>query len=93
MIRAVFAQAFDGVPEAEWHEIDMTDIYKASARGLRDLPEARGTAAPGQCVLVHRHAIHGVAPVGRGRRAAPDGRAIVYFRPGIARFEDWLTLP
>jgi hypothetical protein len=43
-------------------------------------------------VLVHRHAIHGVAPWAEGAKAAPEGRAIVYFRPEVARKKDWLDL-
>jgi hypothetical protein len=94
MIRDVFAQAFDGVPEAEWSGIDMTDIYKFVRRDIfATCPRREVPLAPGQAVLVHRHAIHGVAPWAAGASAAPDGRATVYFRPELRQFTDWLTLP
>jgi hypothetical protein len=93
LIRAAFAEAFDGVPPEDVVGIDMTGAYHGGpARGLRAAPGARFRCDPGQAVLVHRHAIHGVAPWREGARAAEDGRAIVYFRPEVARPEDWLNL-
>jgi hypothetical protein len=92
-IRAAFARAFDGVPAEEWGEIDMTGAYAEVRRAVfASCPRREVPLRPGQCVLVHRHAIHGVAPWREGARAAEDGRAIVYFRPEVARPEDWLNL-
>jgi hypothetical protein len=92
-IRAAFARAFDGVPAEEWGEIDMTGAYAEVRRAVfASCPRREVPLRPGQCVLVHRHAIHGVAPWREGARAAEDGRAIVYFRPEVARPKDWLNL-
>ena len=40
-------------------------------------------AEPGEAYIVHRLALHGVAPWVDGAEAGPDGRMIVYFRPEI----------
>jgi hypothetical protein len=93
-IRAAFAEAFAGLPPENWADMDVTEIYQQRApRGLRHLSARRASASPRTGVLVHRHAIHGVAPWGKGAKAAPGGRVIVYFRPETAAVEDWLTLP
>jgi hypothetical protein len=94
LIRDAFATAFDGFAPADWTDIDVTGIYQSARRAVFarcariELP-----LRPGQCVLLHRHAIHGVAPWADGAKAAPEGRTIVYFRPELPRAEDWLTLP
>jgi len=38
-------------------------------------------AAPGQAYLLHRLALHGVAPWADGAEASADGRMVAYFRP------------
>jgi len=93
LVRAAFAKAFDGIPAERWPEVDMTDTYQALRREVfatctrREVP-----LAPGETVLVHRLAIHGVAPCAEGAMAAAEGRAIVYFRPEVTRKVDWLEL-
>jgi hypothetical protein len=94
LIRAAFAAAFDGLAAEHWHEVDTTEIYQSVRREVFAIcPRREVPLAPGQCVLVHRHAIHGVAPWSKGATAAPEGRVIVYFRPEVKRVEDWLALP
>ena len=48
-------------------------------------------AAPGEAYIVHRLALHGVAPWRSAAVADPDGRVICYFRPETPAREDWLT--
>ena len=48
-------------------------------------------AQPGEAYLVHRLALHGVAPWEDGAEAPEEGRMIVYFRPEFpAGGRDWL---
>jgi hypothetical protein len=94
VIRAAFAEAFRGHSPETWGDIDMTEAYAEARREVfrrcrrRQVPLGRG-----ETVLVHRHAIHGVAPWAEGAQAAPEGRIIVYFRPQVAAPRDWLDLP
>jgi hypothetical protein len=51
-------------------------------------------AQPGEAVLVHRLALHGVAPWQKGATAPPEGRMIAYFRPEFQGLgDDWLSAP
>ncbi|WP_347403039.1 hypothetical protein [Roseicyclus salinarum] len=94
LIRAAFADAFrDSSPE-DWPGIDMTEVYGAARREVFErCPRRLVPLRAGEGVLVHRHAIHGVAPWAEGAPAPDGGRAIVYFRPEVSRPLDWLDLP
>jgi len=78
-MRAAFRARLAGIPPERWGDEDVTDAYWEARRRVfetcRRVPIA---AEPGQAVLTHRLAVHGVAPW-----AAPEGppRAIAYFRP------------
>jgi hypothetical protein len=94
LIRAAFAEAFAGVPPEDWPDVDVTEVYQATRRAVfADCPRRVVALRPGEAVLLHRHAIHGVAPWVEGARTDPDGRINIYFRPEVARTSDWLDLP
>lgn len=93
IMRAAFAKRFAGIAPDLWAGEDVTDTYQSARR------EAFATcnrivihAKVGEAFLVHRLALHGVAPwpSGQGRRA------IAYFRPELASgagSADWLINP
>ncbi|WP_397544533.1 hypothetical protein [Roseovarius salis] len=95
VMRAAFRRALDHLPEAEWSDTDITDIYKAARREVfESCRRVTVPAQPGEAYLVHRLALHGVAPWQAGARAPRDGRMIAYFRPELpAGTRDWLDLP
>lgn len=95
IMRAAFREAFADVPPERWGEIDVTDIYgTARRRVFETCPRVPLPARPGEAVLVHRLALHGVAPWASGAGAGPDGRMIAYFRPLIAGgVSAWLAAP
>ena len=71
-------------PPARWPEIDVTELYLSARRaGFDRCPRRVVTVPVGGAYLIHRHALHGVAPWEDGARAAPEGRMIAYFRPEI----------
>ena len=81
-MRRAFARAFAGQSEDNLGEIDVTDIYVAARReAFERCPRVTVHAAPGSAYLIHRLALHGVAPWGLGASSAPEGRMIAYFRP------------
>lgn len=89
VMRAAFARALDGSDPADWGEVDLTDAYHAARREVfATCRRVTVHARPGEAYIVHRLALHGVAPW-----AAPDGppRIIAYFRPELARATDWLA--
>ncbi|WP_224814832.1 hypothetical protein [Hasllibacter sp. MH4015] len=94
VIRRSFEAAFARIPAHDWGDVDVTETYKAArAQVFAHCKRVEVPLAVGETVLLHRMAIHGVAPWAEGARAAPEGRVIAYFRPCFATPEAWLTLP
>jgi hypothetical protein len=90
VIRAALAQALEGVAAEEWPTVDVTDAYQAARRRcLETLPRLELPARAGEAYLIHRLAVHGVAPW----TAAPDApsRPVAYFRPAAPQgmAADW----
>ncbi|MDK3020533.1 phytanoyl-CoA dioxygenase family protein [Pseudodonghicola flavimaris] len=82
ILRAALAAALAPYPPERWSEIDVTEAYQAARREVfetcRRLPLP---ARPGEAVLLHRLALHGVAPWSAEAPAPAEGRMIAYFRP------------
>lgn len=94
VIRAAFAELFSGLPAQEWGEVDATEVYQAARRRIFETcTRVEVTAKPGEAYLIHRLALHGVAPWATGAKAGPDGRMIAYFRPETGGPTDWLNAP
>jgi hypothetical protein len=92
VIRAAFARAYVGMGPQDWADVDVTDIYQtARADVFATCPRRIVAPGFGQAVLVHRLAIHGVAPWDAGAMAPPEGRMIAYFRPVLDDPGDWLA--
>lgn len=94
VIRAALLEALDGTAPATWRQADLTDAYAAARRRvLAECPRVELPARPGQATLIHRLALHGVAPWTPGAHAPPEGRIVAYFRPLLPGVADWLHLP
>lgn len=94
-MRDVFARALSSTPQDAWDQIDLTEIYQTARREVFDTcPRVTVPAQPGEAYLVHRLALHGVAPWQDGATAPEAGRMIVYFRPEWDTPSDaWLSAP
>jgi hypothetical protein len=80
IMRQAFRDRFAGLPPGAWADEDITEAYVAARRAaFRRCRRVAVHARPGECYLVHRLALHGVAPWTAGGAAAR--RMIVYFRP------------
>ncbi len=95
VMRRAFSAALKGVDPSDWGKFDLTDIYTATRREVFETcPRRLVTAAPGEAYLVHRLALHGVAPWEDGAEASEEGRMIAYFRPEWPDpGDEWLTAP
>lgn len=93
VMRSAFRTAFQGLDPSKWAEVDLTDIYKAARRKVFETcKRIELPVSAGQATLVHRLAVHGVAPWGKGGQG--ENRAIIYFRPALpGGAQDWLDLP
>lgn len=90
-----FEAALAHLPPESWADVDLTAIYQATrAEVFETCPRVSVAAAPGEAYLVHRLALHGVAPWQEGAKAPEAGRMIAYFRPELPPCtRGWLDLP
>lgn len=87
MFRTVFANV---APQA-WEDVDVTDAYHATRRrAFAECPRVTLPATAGEATLVHRFALHGVAPWAPGATSSAEGRMIAYFRPETKDRVKWL---
>lgn len=91
IIKEVFRVALEGIPAHSWCEVDITNDYHAARRQVfESCRRIEIPARPGEAYLVHRLALHGMAPWRSSSTDYPDGRMICYFRPEIGGPFDWL---
>ncbi|MEM1045853.1 MAG: hypothetical protein AAGL24_06865 [Pseudomonadota bacterium] len=91
-VHAAFSGFFKDIAPADWGASDVTEIYHAVRRQVfEECRRVAIPARPGEAYLVHRLAIHGVAPWAENAGSGPDGRMIVYFRPEFPDPADWLA--
>ena len=91
IIRDMLTDAFSGRPVSKWSTVDLTETYQRVRREVfESCPRVTLHANPGEAILVHRLAIHGIAPWELGATAAPEGRIIAYFRPAMP-LKTWLS--
>ncbi len=94
IVRETFTEAYKGVAADQWSEMDVTTLYHEVRRKIFECcKRVEIYAAPGEAYLVHRLALHGVAPWQSGADATADGRMICYLRPEIGGPEAWLFDP
>jgi ectoine hydroxylase-related dioxygenase (phytanoyl-CoA dioxygenase family) len=82
ILQAAIGQALADVPETQWGETDITDVYQAARKSV--FASCRRTplfTRPGEAVLLHPMLLHGVAPWQAGSTASGDGRMFAYLRP------------
>ena len=89
----VFQKAFTGIDTASWAEVDVTEVYQAARRQVFERCKRVAVhAQPGEAYVVHRLALHGIAPWQSGADAPKEGRMIAYFRPELAIKSLWCAV-
>jgi hypothetical protein len=79
VMRRALRMRLDGVPPERWAAEDVTDAYVAARREcFETCRRITVHAQPGEAYLIHRLALHGVAP---WRAGTAGEREIAYFRP------------
>lgn len=75
-----------------WGDLDITEQYQSFRQNAFDQCQRLEIhAKPGEAFLVHRFALHGMAPWGADATAEENGRMICYFRPQLDQPERWLS--
>ena len=91
LMRKHFAAFYGATNPAHWRQMDVTEAYHVARREVFETcPRVVVPARPGEAYLIHRLALHGVAPWQEGAQAGPDGRMICYFRPETGDPGAWL---
>ena len=94
IMRNVFSEELGSLEPAQWSGVDITDAYHDARRSIwRDCARRELSALPGEAFLVHRFALHGMAPWPDTVPGPPDGRMNLYFRPPFPLGRAWLTDP
>lgn len=92
IVRETFAKTFGDTSPATWRDLDVTEVYHAVRRRIfAECRRVTVTAGRGESYLVHRLALHGIAPWGAG--ATADERMVIYFRPESGDPAAWLRAP
>lgn len=93
IIRAAFKSVLDDIPVNEWNNVDLTEIYHDARRTcFEQCRQISILAEPGECYLLHRLALHGVAPWVEPVADTNQGRMVIYFRPeGDGDLSNWLN--
>lgn len=92
VMRKALRERLAGIAPENWAAEDVTDAYIGARReAFKTCRRVAVHAPPGSAYLVHRLALHGVAPwpmdrpdevsAGTGQAEGSDARIIVYFRP------------
>ena len=95
IVRRALGELLVAHPVEEWANVDLTEAYHAARREIFETcPRVPVHAAPGEAYLVHRLALHGVAPWGEDAEAPAAGRVVAYFRPEMTgSIRDWIDGP
>ena len=92
IMQRAFRKALEDVAPDKWSEVDLTEAYHTARKVCFDTcTRVVVHANPGEAYVIHRLALHGVAPWQDGATAPPEGRMIAYFRPENRIISDWLS--
>jgi hypothetical protein len=91
IMQEALARAYEGLAPETWGDVDVTEIYQAArAQVFKTCARIELPARAGGAYVVHRFALHGVAP---WVASTLGQRAMVYFRPWQMSTADWLQGP
>ncbi|ABG32065.1 hypothetical protein SAMN05443635_10218 [Roseobacter denitrificans OCh 114] len=95
IMKNAFNKAFSTTQATDLSTVDVTEVYQSARRAVFETcPRVIVHGPPGSAIVVHRLALHGVAPWAQGATADPEGRLIAYFRPPIAGgVRAWIEMP
>lgn len=95
LLQAAFQQALLPFPVEQWAQVDLTETYQSTRRQIfESCKRVELPAKPGESYVIHRLALHGMAPWPDDLAGPPEGRMIAYFRPAEeTSIKRWLMAP
>jgi hypothetical protein len=94
LVRSAFESLFQNCRPKDWPSVDVTEVYHDIRREIFETcRRVEVVAKPGEAYLVHRLALHGVAPWKAAQDSTCQQRMICYFRPETGDIQQWLDAP
>ena len=95
IVKYYFEKEFFDIDPKDWKNIDITKSYhKAREVIFESCKRVEIHAVPGESYIIHRMALHGVAPWDGRANSGKEGRVIIYFRPEAdLGTSGWLNKP
>lgn len=92
IIQEALTKALKGIAPHQWPHTDVTEIYQhARQQVLACCKRVEIHTPPGEAYLIHRLAVHGVAPWHARPEDKGKLRPVVFFRPEYTHPKEWLT--
>jgi len=92
IIQEALTKALKGIAPHQWPHTDVTEIYQqARQQVLACCKRVEIHTPPGEAYLIHRLAVHGVAPWHAQPEDKGKLRPVVFFRPEYTHTQEWLT--
>ncbi len=93
IVQTAFFKALMDHPVETWPDVDLTDVNMATRRTIFETcKRVELPLKKGESYVIHRHALHGVAPWDIGLKGPDEGRIIAYFRPADeAQMQRWIA--
>ena len=86
IVRRALRKALQAHGQQIWSDVDITDADHSARRKIfSSCRRVEVAVEPGQSYLIHRLALHGVAPWSGKVESPGCGRVVIYFRPVIER--------
>ena len=93
-VKKAFESRFKGIAPQSWWQEDVTQAYVEVRNTIfESCDRIEITAQPGEAYLIHRLALHGIAPWQNTTLSEDEGRMVCYFRPPASEPQDWLLFP
>ncbi len=94
LVRQTLRQCYDDLPGSAWGNVDVTEVYwQLRDRIFAECEPVAVVAEPGQSYVIHRLALHGIAPWRGPATESSDARVVCYFRPETTSPQAWLRAP
>ncbi|MFT5115945.1 MAG: hypothetical protein ACI8P9_005304 [Parasphingorhabdus sp.] len=91
--RDCFKEYLQHIHPDNWGDVDVTKRYHELRKQIfHSCNRIELAVQPGECYLIHRLAMHGIAPWRNKQLGYNDGRIICYFRPELDDPGKWLSL-
>ena len=85
LVQAWLIDTLSEIAPDDWSSVDLTESYQALRQQIfQSCERVKIHHKLGETVVMHRHALHGIAPWSKNAPQNSHGRMIAYFRPEVS---------